>query len=149
MRFEIRDDDVTRYEYQKYLDKGATDIPYEEILCISKADPAKKDNEATLYFTTLESELAFDERQDSKSFINYARRDNGDPYYYIFSECTNALPDDGNFDLIRNRLENIGYDKSLSEILDNNGTGHKSELKYVRETLLESSGEIFNELKPV
>ena len=148
-RFEIRDDDVTRYEYQKYLDKGATDIPYEEILCISKADPAKKEYEANLYFTTLDSELAFDERQDSKSFLNYSRRDNENPYYYIFSECTNALPDDGNFDLIRNRLENIGYDKSLSEILDNNGAGHKRELKYVRETLLESSGEIFNELKPV
>lgn len=31
LRYEIRDDDFTRKEYQRFIDKGATDIPYDEV----------------------------------------------------------------------------------------------------------------------
>lgn len=147
IRMEIRDDDFTRGEYQRFIDKGATDIPYDEVLCISKARESKKDITGKLIFTTFESNLAFDERQDisTMNINSWDREKVGDGISYHL-ECTNSLIPDGVIDVIYNRLNAIGFDKSAEEVLK---SGIERDLSTLRETLLESSGEIFDELKPV
>lgn len=148
IRMEIRDDDFTRGEYQRFLDTGATDIPYEEIICISKARESKRDIKGELIFTTFESNLAFDERQDVSTFkINswtsgYVKK--GTAAYEL--ECTNSLPQDGILNVIYDRLNAKGFDTPAEEILT---FGIERNLNNVKEILLESSGEIFDDLKPV
>lgn len=140
--------DLAKELYNKFIDKGSTTIPYEKITPIY----IKEGNSSPfIYFTTLDSDYAFDTRQDDNSLTHKFTKDDIDNTELlkdrkrIYAICTNELPDTSYFRSAYDHLLRVGFDKDYEYISNNNSINPEN----IKENLLEHTGEIFDNLKPV
>lgn len=140
--------DLAKELYNKFIDKGATTIPYDKITPIYVKEGSSS---PFIYFTTLDSDYAFDTRQDNTSLTHKFNKDDVENTELlkdrkrIYAICTNELPDTSCFRSVYNHLLRVGFDKDLEYISKNNTIKPTN----IKESLLEHTGEIFDNLKPV
>jgi len=140
--------DLAKELYNKFIDKGSTTIPYEKITPIY----IKEGNSSPfIYFTTLDSDYAFDTRQDDNSLTHKFTKDDIDNTELlkdrkrVYAICTNELPDTSYFRSAYDHLLRVGFDKDYEYISNNKDVKPTN----IKESLLEHTGEIFDNLKPV
>ena len=140
--------DLAKELYNNFIDSGTTTIPYEKITPIYIKEGHSS---PFIYFTTLDSDYAFDTRQDDFSLTHKFTKDDVTNKELlkdrkrIYAICTNELPDTSHLRSVYDHLLRVGFDKDLDYISKNNSITPAN----IKENLLEHTGEIFDNLKPV
>jgi len=134
--------DLAKELYNNFIDKGEKITP----IYVKEGHSSP-----FIYFTTLDSDYAFDTRQDDFSLSHKFNKDDVankellKDRKRVYAICTNELPDTSYFRSVYDHLLRVGFDKDYEYISNNKDIKPGN----IKESLLEHTGEIFDNLKPV